>query len=263
MSGPAVEDLEIPQIDWGSPTVRLDPCPKRIRVLAAGRMVVDSRSAVMLLEPRHLPVYYFPIEDVRMDLLESVESSIVSPFKGRATFWTLKAGEQTISDAFFSYDGAVPGCPPLSGLIAMYWDRMDAVFEEDEEVFTHPREPHHRIEVLNSSRHVLVAAGDRTLAESTRPVMLLETHLSPRLYLPKFDVRFSELTPSPTQTGCAYKGRATQYWSVAGGIQDVAWCYPFPTVGCAAIASHVAFFQEKVEVYLDGERVQYADSPWS
>lgn len=108
-----------------------------------------------------------------------------------------------------------------------------------------------------------MAWGERILAESDRPVMLLESDLPPRFYLPKLDVRFSELEPSPTATTDPYKGRATEYWSVEGGPNDIAWCYPFPTVECAAIANHIAFFQEAVEVYVDEELLNAGNTPWS
>lgn len=130
MSGPALEDLEIPQIDWGNGGIRLEPCPKRVRVVAAGQMVVDSRRVTMMLEPKHLPVYYFPREHVRMELLIPAKSSIVSALKGPATYWTLRNGDRIVPDAFFSYDDAPSECPDLSGLIGMYWGKMDAVFEE-------------------------------------------------------------------------------------------------------------------------------------
>jgi len=258
-----LEDLEIPQIGWGTENVRLKSSPKRVRALAGGLVVVDSTSVKMMLEPRHLPVYYFPKQDVRMDLLRPAPASAMSARKGPVTLWTLTAGEKLVPNALFSYEDPPPGCPDLSGLIAMYWDRMDAVFEEEEEVFTHARDPHHRIEVLRSTRHVEVTAGKRTLAVSVRPVMLLESHLPPRFYLPKLDVRFSGLDPSPTVTACPYKGRATQNWSVKGGPKDVAWCYPYPTAECAAIANHVAFYQEKVEVRVDGRLSEPGMTPWS
>lgn len=167
MSGPALEDLEIPQIDWGNGGIRLEPCPKRVRVVAAGQMVVDSRRVTMMLEPKHLPVYYFPREHVRMELLIPAKSSIVSALKGPATYWTLRNGDRIVPDAFFSYDDAPSECPDLSGLIGMYWGKMDAVFEEEEEVFTHAREPHHRIEVLRSSRQVRVAWGSASSPSPT------------------------------------------------------------------------------------------------
>ncbi|MEX2551944.1 MAG: DUF427 domain-containing protein, partial [Actinomycetota bacterium] len=178
------------------------------------------------------------------------------------TLWTLQVGDRTVEDALFSFEEPPPACPDLSGLIGMYWSKMDAVFEEDEEAFAHARDPDHRIETLRSSRNVRVVSEGQVLAETNRPVMLLESNLPPRFYIPKLDCRLDVLIPSPTVSTCPYKGHATQYWS-AGEVADLAWCYPAPFLECASIANLIAFFQERVEVYVDGVLMQKAVTPWS
>jgi uncharacterized protein (DUF427 family) len=262
MSKPLLEDLRIPTINYGSVEIRLDPCPKRVRALVDGCAVIDSARVLIMREPQHLPVYYFPKQDVRMDLLTPGQSSEEPGAKGRATLWSLSVGDRIVEEALFSYEESPPGCPDLSGLIGMYWSRMDAIFEEDEEVFAHARDPDHRIETLRSSRNVQVVSEGRVLAETGRPVMLLESSLPPRFYIPKLDCRLDVLTPSPTVSTCPYKGHATQYWS-AGRVADVAWCYPAPFLECAPIGNHIAFFQERVEVYVDGVLMPKALTPWS
>lgn len=141
-----LEDLQIPFINYGSDEIRLDPCPKRVRAFVEGHAVIDSTRAQMMREPGHLPVYYFPKQDVRMDLLTPNRSPEKPGRKGGATLWSLRVGERTVEEALFSYEESPAGCPDLSGLIGMYWSRMDAVFEQDEEVFAHARDPYHRIE---------------------------------------------------------------------------------------------------------------------
>jgi uncharacterized protein (DUF427 family) len=262
VSAPLLEDLRIPTIDYGSGEIRLDPSPKRVRALVDGCVVIDSGRVLLMREPQHLPVYFFPKQDVRIDLLTPGQSPEEPGAKGRATLWTLQVGERTVEDAMFSYEESPAGCPDLSGLIGMYWSRMDAVFEEDEEVIAHARDPHHRIETLRSSRNVRVVSEGQVLAETNRPVMLLESNLPPRFYIPKLDCRLDVLTPSPTVSTCPYKGHATQYWS-AGDVADVAWCYPVPFLECAQIANHLAFFQERVEVYVDGVLMAKAVTAWS
>lgn len=257
MSAPLLEKLRIPMIDYGNSQILLEPCPKRVRAYVGGVPVIDSIQALMMCEPQHLPVYLFPQRDTRMDLLSARESSDDTGLKGKATLWTLQVGERIVQDALVSYDR-----PELSGLIGMYWSRMDSVFEEDEEVFVHARHPGQRIETLRTSRNVRVVSQGQILAETDRAVMLLETHLPPRFYIPKLDCRLEVMAPSPTQSACPYKGRATQYWS-AGDLADVAWCYPAPTLQCTPIANHIAFFQERVEIWVDGEVMAQPATEWS
>lgn len=198
-----------------------------------------------------------------MDLLTPSASERPAGRKGPATLWSVETGSGTVGDAFFSYEQAPAGCPELSGLIGMYWARMESIFEEEEEVFGHARDPRHRIEVLRTSRHVRVAAGGVTLAETHRPVMLLETNLPTRFYIPKLDVHFDRLLPSESTSVCPYKGRATQYWSLPAGRADVAWCYPFPRLECSLMANHVAFYSELVDVYVDGVPLARQESPFA
>lgn len=257
-----LEELEIPMISYGEARIRLEPSPKRVRAYVEGLPVIDSRRALLMFERGHLPVYYFPKQDVRMDLLTPRLSDRDPGPKGPATLWTLESGERTVDDLLFSYEDAPSGCPELGGLISMYWSKMDSVFEEDEEVFGHARDPHHRIETLRTSRHIKVVGNGQTVAETTRAVMLLESHLPVRYYIPKVDCRLDLLAPSPTVSVCPYKGKASQYWS-AGDVADAAWCYPAPTLECAAITNHIAFFHERVQLFVDGAEIPRPEMPWA
>jgi uncharacterized protein (DUF427 family) len=142
---------------------------------------------------------------------------------------------------------------------------MEAWFEEDEQVFTHPRSPYTRVDILDSSRHVQVEVAGVTVADSTRPRVLFETGLPPRFYLPKLDLRLDLLEPSDKVTHCPYKGQA-RYWSVRAGAAvhpDLAWSYPTPLPESQRIAGLVTFYDEKVDVFLDGVRQDRPDSPFS
>ena len=138
---------------------------------------------------------------------------------------------------------------------------MDTWFEEDERVSAHPRDRYHQIEVVESSRHVQVSAEGTLLADSTRPRVLSETGLPPRYYLPRADVRLDLLQPSTTQTACPFKGSTTQYWALNG--RDVAWTYDAPSEEVGKIAGYIAFFNERVDIAVDGEEQPRPTTPWS
>ncbi len=154
-----------------------------------------------------------------------------------------------------------PSDPALDGYVLLEFEAFDAWYEEDEPNVAHPRDPFHRIDVLHSSRHVLVELGGVTLAESTRPCLLFEPPLPVRCYLPREDVRTDLLAPSDTRTACAYKGQAS-YLSTAAE-EDVAWTYPEPLREAAEVAGRIAFFDERVDVVIDGERRERPVTPWS
>ena len=126
---------------------------------------------------------------------------------------------------------------------------FDTWLEEDEVIRGHPRDPYHRVDVRRSSRHVRIELDGRVLADTTRPTLVFETGLPTRYYLPREDVQV-ELKPSETTTICAYKGGAS-YWSVPGG-DDLVWGYEQPLPDAAGLAGLVAFYDEKVQVTVDG-----------
>ncbi len=146
--------------------------------------------------------------------------------------------------------------PEIKGYLAFYWNRMDAWYEEEEEIFLHPRDPYKRVDVLKSSRHVRVVLPGEIIAESDRPHLLFETGLPPRYYLPEEDVRMDLLEQSESTSICPYKGKAV-YWSARIGdefFEDLAWSYPDPIVECPKIKGLLAFYPERVEeIVVDGE----------
>jgi uncharacterized protein (DUF427 family) len=250
----------------GAPQVRIEPCPKRVRILLGGVTIVDSRRAMYLFERGHVPVYYFPREDVLAGALVPSDKRTRCPVKGEASYWSIRVGDRTAKEAVWGYPSPIAGCPDISGLVAFYWDRVDHWLEEDEEVFAHPRDPHHRIDVLHSSRHVRVVVGGITVAETRRPRVLFETGLPVRHYIPKLDVRMDLLSPSETLTACAYKGRASHFHMTAGDrlLRDVAWSYPFPNPELFKIQDLICFYDERAEaVVVDGETTATPQTPWS
>ena len=154
----------------------------------------------------------------------------------------------------------------LAGTVRFDWAALDAWFEEDEQVFVHPRSPYTRVDALRSNRPVRVELEGVLLAESASPVMVFETGLPTRYYLPRTDVSFGRLVPSDTVTACPYKGVTSGYWSVGGAATrhaDLAWAYDFPTRQLLPIAGLVAFYNEKVDTFIDGQPVERPQTHFS
>jgi uncharacterized protein (DUF427 family) len=188
----------------------LEPTPKRVRAQIAGETVADSRRAMLLHESGHQPVYYFPPDDVRSDLLEPTDRHTRCPKKGQASYYSVRAGERVVENVAWYYPDPIDAAPPIGNMIAFYWNRVDRWLEEDEEAVVHPRDPYHRIDLLHSSRHVKISLDGELLAQSERAVALFETNLPPRWYVPREDV-VAELEPTDTVTRCPYKGTAAYY----------------------------------------------------
>jgi uncharacterized protein (DUF427 family) len=263
--------------------LRHEPIAKRIRAVLGETTVVDTSRAMLVWEPRRVvPSYAVPIEDLRAQLAASEDGVTASDDVGHRMpevsarpvldpsilfrFHTAPglavdviAAGQTLAGAGTRIDD-----PDLAGYVVLDFSAFDTWLEEDEINLTHPRDPFHRVDVLASSRRVRIELGGELLAESSRPVLLFETMLPTRYYLPREDVRI-EMLPSTTTTVCAYKGRAL-YWSpvVAGrALPDLAWSYPAPLHEADHVRDRIAFFDEKVDVFLDGQARSRPATPWS
>jgi uncharacterized protein (DUF427 family) len=239
--------------------------PRRVRVMFGGETVANSRRVKLMHEARLLPVYYFPMEDVRMDLLEETDHSTHCPFKGDASYWSVRVRDKVAENAVWSYPEPIDSCPPIGGYLAFYWRKMDHWYEEDEEVFVHPRDPYHRVDVLESSRHVKVTVNGEVVAETDRPTILFETGLPPRYYIPPENVREDALVESEKTTQCPYKGTASYYSVEAGGerVEDLVWYYPEPIAEAPKISGLLCFFNEKVDLEVDGEEQERPKTQWS
>jgi uncharacterized protein (DUF427 family) len=243
--------------------VRTEASGKRVRIVFAGRVIVDTDDALYVWEWPGYPQYYVPVGDVADGVLHATATVKESSTRGTAAHYTVRVGDREAVDAAWRYpDGPVA---ELRDRVRFAWDAMDAWFEEDEEAFVHPRSPTTRIEILRSSRHVVVDVDGVTVAESRRPVLLFETGLPRRTYLPKLDVRMDLLVASDKTSMCPYKGTA-RYWSVetpAGRRPDLAWSYPSAFRESAPIAGLVAFYDEHVDLTVDGVPQERPTSPFS
>lgn len=208
--------------------VYVEPWPRRVRALVGDTSIVDSERTVLVYESGRLARYAFPAEDV------SVE--------------------------------AEPE-PDVPGYVRVPWSRADRWLEEDDEIIVHPHDPYHRIEVMSSSRRVVVRVGGEVYAKSSRPRILFETALPPRYYLPRQDIRMDALEPVEMRTGCAYKGWA-RYWDAVtsrGRVPAVAWSYPEPLREGEPIKDLLCFFQERteIEIEVDGVVSEAGPTAWS
>ncbi|MFO0585427.1 MAG: DUF427 domain-containing protein [Anaeromyxobacter sp.] len=231
--------------------VKVEPSHKRVRAYLGGEAVFDTARPVLVWESPRFPTYYVPAADVRAKLVATGRTER-SPSRGEAELLDVSSGRATAPGAARRY----PDSPleALRGLVRFEWDAMSEWLEEDEPVYTHARDPHHRIDTLRSSRRITVSVGGTQVADSSRAVVLHETDLVPRWYLPLTDTRMDLLEPSETVTHCPYKGRATYFSVRAGGAlhEDLVWTYRAPFQDAWKVGGLVAFYDEKVDVTIDG-----------
>lgn len=245
------------------PRVRIEQSPKHVRAYLGGVAVADSKRAMLVWEVPYYPTYYFPIDDVRADLLVKTGETRHSPSRGDAQLYDVGAGDRVaVAGAARYLESPVE---ELRDLVTFIWDSLDHWFEENEEVRVHARSPYARVDVLPSSRQVKVVVDGQTVADSDHPTLLFETGLPTRYYLPKPDVRMDLLTPTDTVSSCPYKGNA-RYWSVDvdGAVhEDLVWGYDFPLPESIRVAGLVCFFNEKVDLYVDGVLEERPKTPFS
>jgi uncharacterized protein (DUF427 family) len=264
--------------------LRHEPTAKRIRAELDGITVVDSTRAVLLWEPRRVvPSYAVPVEDVRARLVPAAAPSVVAgddvgvalpdvtqrpvldpsiPFDVHTAVG--QSVDVTTGGGVHAGAGFRPEDPDLADYVVLDFGAFDAWYEENERNVSHPRDPFHRIDVLASSRHVRIELDGTVLAESSRPMLLFETLLPTRYYLPPDDVHV-ELTPTATRTWCAYKGEASYSTVTLPGrnVPDLAWSYPDPIGDGTPVRGLVAFFDERIDLIVDGQRRVRPVTPWS
>jgi uncharacterized protein (DUF427 family) len=226
------------------------PVPRRIRATLGDRVVLDTQDAIYLWEFPPYPQYYVPVADVADGVLTDTGETKTFDH-GVARVHTAGSGKAWVYDDGIAKDR-----------VRFQWNALDSWFEEDEEVFVHPRNPYSRCDAIKSTRQVQVAVDGVVLAESASTVIVFETGLPPRYYFPRTAVKLEHLTPSDTVTACPYKGKTSAWWSV-GDHPDLAWSYDFPTAPLLPIANHIAFFDEKVDVTLDGVQQERPITPLS
>jgi uncharacterized protein (DUF427 family) len=213
---------------------------RRLRAVVDDKVVLDTTRARLLYETGIPPRIYAPLEDYALDAFESTDATTHCPFKGDASYWTLRVNGRTEEDVLWAYKQPLPEAAFLDGFAALYDKRVDAWFVEDDRVFSHLRDPFHRVDVHDSSREVVIRVNGEEVARTTRPKLLFETGLPVRAYVPSADIAPDLVRPgSGKRTTCPYKGEAT-YWTVAG-VPDAAWSYEAPLPDTLRAAGHLAF----------------------
>ncbi len=233
-------------------SVRVERGAKRVRAYLEGQLVADTTRPFLVWEWPYYPTYYIPASDVRAELVPAGKTEH-SPSRGDGHLYHVRVGSAAADAAALVY----PDSPleALRDLVRLDWNSMSEWFEEDEPVYTHPRDPYSRVDILASSRHVRIEIDGVTVAETGQPRILFETGLPPRYYIPLTDLRMDLLRPSDTQTHCPYKGTAG-YWSVDTGHsvhEDIVWIYRTPLPESQKIAGLACLYNEKVDLYIDGE----------
>jgi uncharacterized protein (DUF427 family) len=252
VSGTATSPLLAALLGPGLDAEHVEPTPRRIRVRLGSRLIADSSRALLMLRigPKGLPTYFVPREDV-------VAGALVDEARdadGQST-WTVRAGPDRALGAAWT-----DAHPDLAGYVTFSWRQLDW-YEEDEQARVHARSPYGRVDTLRSSRQVEIRVGGVTVARSIRPLLLFETHLPTRYYLPASDVRMDLLTASETVSRCPYKGVA-RYWSHPD-LADAAWSYPDPIPENPKIRDLICFYNERVDLVVDGEPLERPVSPFS
>jgi uncharacterized protein (DUF427 family) len=260
--------------------LRYEPVEKRIRGVIGSQVVIDTERALLVWEPKRVvPSYAVPVDELEgltrspaVDAADESPAEVTVPHLGDRPVY-----DPSVPFAVHTAEGALldlrvagaerraaafrPADDALSQYIIVDFAACDEWFEEDERTVAHPRDPFHRIEIVHSSRFVRVERDGELLAASTRPYLLFEAPLPVRYYLPPEDVSEGVLQPSSTRSLCAYKGQAT-YWSLETE-GDIAWSYPEPLREAAEVTDRIAFFNERVDLVVNGTRLERPVTPWS
>jgi uncharacterized protein (DUF427 family) len=247
--------------------VRTEPIDKWVRGRLDGEVVVESREPLLVWQGMFPPVYAFRRDEITDGVLSPIDPpghdgfSFFAPQLPVSQWYDVSAADRTLPAAAWTLADEAVG-----DRVVLSWEPGVLEWtEEDEPVTGHPRDPHKRVEALPSSRHVEVAVDGVTLASSDRPVLLFETDLPTRFYLPVEDARLDLLEPTDNVSVCPYKGRTDGYWTWPGppALANVAWSYATPAPAVGAVAGRIAFYNELVDLTVDGVRLERPESPFS
>src|SRR5215470_12465124 len=231
----------------------VEPLRRRMRVQLADQWIVDSDDVVLLHEPGHYPVSYFPVAAIGADALQRTDRVTQHRDLGATAWFTVQAGDRREERAAWQFIDLPEYAEVLRNRVAFAWRAMDAFYEEDERIVGHSADPYHRNDIRQTSRHLVVRDGDRVVADTRRPLVLYESGFAPRWYVPRDDVDPSALTPVEGQTFCPYKGLASYY--DIGRHKRAAWSYLEAWPEVARVSGFVSFEPDLVDVYLDSRKL--------
>jgi uncharacterized protein (DUF427 family) len=231
----------------------VEPLRRRMRVQLAGEWIADSEDVLLLHEPARYPVAYFPLKDIRPDVLADESRTTQHGELGDMAWFTARAGAKAVPRAAWRYTALPAYAESLGGRVAFAWRAMDAFYEEDDRIVGHAADNYHRIDIRQSSRHLLVKHGGQVIADSKRPLVMFESGFAPRWYVPREDVDADALTLSPMQTFCPYKGLASYY--NLGERTRIGWSYIQAWRDIARVSNFLSFQQDLIDVFLDGKKL--------
>jgi uncharacterized protein (DUF427 family) len=243
-------------------SVQVETGLKRVRTYLGAELVADTTAPLLVWEIPYYPTYYIPVTDIEAELVPAGQSEHRARL-GAGELFDVRVGSATAERAARRYrDSPVA---EIRDAVRLDWAAMTHWLEEDEPVYVHPRDPHKRVDILASSRRVRIELDGITVAESDQPRILFETGLPARYYIPLAHLNLALLRPSEASTHCPYKGTAS-YWSVDTGVRvhpDVVWMYRTPLPESQKVAGLACFYNERVELYVDGEPQPRPASPFS
>ena len=231
----------------------VEPLRRRMRVRFGGNWIADSENVVLLFEPGHYPMAYFPETDISPGTLQSSEHTSRHPDLGLTSWYTVQAGQRSALRGAWRHIDLPAYASGLQARIAFAWPSMDAFYEEDERIVGHAADSYHRIDIRQTSRHLVVRHGERIIADTRRPMVLYESGFAPRWYVPRADIDESTLTPVERQTFCPYKGLCS-YYNI-GDAHLAVWSYPEAYPEVTRISNLLSFEPDIVSVHLDGKQL--------
>lgn len=231
-----------------------EPLRRRMRVRFGGTWIADSEDVLLLFEPGRYPVAYFPERDLVSDLLRPTEHSTHHPDLGLTAWYVVRAGGRSAPHGAWQHLGLPAHARELQGRIAFAWPAMDAFYEEDQRILGHAADSYHRIDIRQTSRHLVVHHRDRLVADTRRPLALYESGFAPRWYVPRIDVDAAALTPVERQTFCPYKGLCSYY--DVGDARAAAWAYRDAYSEVGRISDLVSFEPDVLSVQIDGKQLR-------
>src|SRR5262249_47698689 len=231
----------------------VEPLRRRMRVRFGLTWIADSEHAVLLFEPGRYPVAYFPESDIISGALERTDHTTRHPDLGVTSWYTVRAGRHSAPRGAWQHIELPAYAPELQTRVAFAWHAMEAFYEEDERIVGHAADSYHRIDIRQTSRHLVVQHGDQIVADTKRPRVLYESGFAPRWYVPRADVVESALTPIDQQTFCPYKGLCSYY--DIGYARQAAWSYHHAYTEVCRISDFVSFEPDIVSVQLDGMQI--------
>jgi uncharacterized protein (DUF427 family) len=232
----------------------VEPLRRRMRVLFGGTWIADSEQVLLLFEPGRYPVAYFPKTDVSPEILALTDHATQHPDLGVTSWYTVRAGEHTAIRGAWQHTALPAHASELESRVAFAWHSMDAFYEEEERIVGHAADSYHRIDIRQTSRHLVVSDRNRVIADTTRPLVLYESGFAPRWYVLRADIDESALIPIEHRTFCPYKGICSYY--NLGVSRLAAWSYPDAYLEVNRISSLVSFEPDVVSVHLDDKQLR-------